>query len=152
MKGVSIRLATESDLPRVVELLAQLAPDDEEREDLSSPLAYGYHLVFKRMAEGQQLLVAEHKGAIVGTLVLIVVPNLSHRGSSFGIIENVVVDADVRSKGYGEALIRDAIERARQAGCYKVSLTSNKRRTDAHRFYERLGFKRSHEAFRIDLD
>ncbi len=63
-----------------------------------------------------------------------------------------MVDARHRSKGYGEVLIRHAVEEARKAGCYKVSLTSNKRRTEAHRFYERLGFQRTHEAFRINLE
>jgi len=148
-----IRLATESDLPRVVELLAQLSPDDPAREDLSSPLPYNYHLVFREGVQArQQLLVAESRGKIVGTLVLVVVPNLSHKGTPYAIIENVVVDEKHRSKGIGEALITRAIDEARRAGCYKVSLTSNKRRTEAHRFYERLGFARTHEAFRITFD
>lgn len=147
-----IRLATEADLPRIVELLAQLSPDDPEREETSTPLPYNYHLVFREMTQGkQQLLVAEMRRKIVGTLVLVIVPNLSHKGTPFAIIENVVVDQKQRSKGIGEALIRYAIDEAGKAGCYKVSLTSNKRRTDAHRFYERLGFGRTHEAFRINL-
>jgi len=148
-----VRLATEPDLPRIVELLAQLAPDDPDREDTSSPLPYDYHLVFREMAAGrQQLFVAESRGKIIGTLVVIIVPNLSHRATPYAIIENVVVDAKHRSKGVGEALIARAVEEARNAGCYKVSLTSNKRRTDAHRFYERQGFEQSHAAFRITLE
>lgn len=147
-----IRPATEADLPRIVELLAQLSPEDPDREDTSSPLPYNYHLVFREMAQGKQrLLVAESRRKIVGTLVLVVVPNLSHKGTPFGIIENVVVDEKHRSKGIGEALIIHAVDAARKAGCYKVVLTSNKRRTDAHRFYERLGFAQSHAAFRINL-
>jgi ribosomal protein S18 acetylase RimI-like enzyme len=150
--AIKVRQAVESDLPRVVELLAQLGPDDPEREDTSSPLPYYYHLVFREMGQGKQrLLVAESRGRIVGTLVLVIVPNLSHKSTPYAIIENVVVDARHRSKGYGEALIRHAVQEAREAGCYKVSLTSNKLRTEAHRFYERLGFERTHEAFRINL-
>jgi ribosomal protein S18 acetylase RimI-like enzyme len=148
-----VRPATESDLPRIVELLAQLSPDDPEREDTSSPLPYNYHLVLREMAQGkQQLLVAEVRKRVVGTLALVLVPNLSHKGTPYAVIENVVVDEKQRGNGIGEALIRYAIEEARNAGCYKVSLTSNKRRTDAHRFYERLGFRRTHEAFRINFD
>ncbi|MEK7247946.1 MAG: GNAT family N-acetyltransferase [Chloroflexota bacterium] len=147
-----IRPATEVDLPRIVELLAQLSPDDPDREDTSSPLPYNYHLVFREMAQGRQrLLVAESRRKIVGTLVLVVVPNLSHKGTPYGIIENVVVDEKYRSKGIGEALITRAVDEARKVGCYKVTLTSNRRRTEAHRFYERLGFARTHEAFRINL-
>jgi ribosomal protein S18 acetylase RimI-like enzyme len=147
-----IRRAVEADLPRIVELLAQLAPDVPDREDTSSPLPYYYHLVFREGEQAKQhLLVAEVRRKIVGTLVLVVVPNLSHRGTPYGIIENVVVDEKHRSKGIGEALITRAIEESRKTGCYKVTLTSNKRRNEAHRFYERLGFARTHEAFRINL-
>jgi ribosomal protein S18 acetylase RimI-like enzyme len=147
-----IRRAVEADLPRIVELLAQLAPDVPDREDTSSPLPYYYHLVFREGEQAKQhLLVAEVRRKIVGTLVLVVVPNLSHKGTPYAIIENVVVDEKHRSKGIGEALITRAIEESRKTGCYKVTLTSNKRRNEAHRFYERLGFARTHEAFRINL-
>jgi GNAT superfamily N-acetyltransferase len=149
----TIREASEADLPQLVALLAQLAPDDPEREDLSSPLPFEYHMAMRRILEtpGQHVFVLVERGKIVGTAALAVVPNVSHRGTPYAIIENVVVDAKVRSKGYGELLMRHAIEEARRAGCYKVALTSNKRRTEAHRFYERLGFVRTHEAFRLDL-
>jgi GNAT superfamily N-acetyltransferase len=146
-----VREATEADLPRIVELLAQLDPADPEREDLRSPLAYDYHLAFRRIdaTPGLDVLTIEDGGQIVGTLALVIVPNLSHRGAPYAIIENVVVDEAHRSHGHGEALILEAVERARKAGCYKVSLTSNKRREDAHRFYKRLGFEATHEGFRI---
>jgi GNAT superfamily N-acetyltransferase len=149
-----IRDATEADLPRLVELLAQLAPDLPDREDLSEPLPFVYHLTLRHIQEttGQRLFVLVERKRIVGTVALSVIPNLSHQGSPYAIIENMVVDANHRSKGYGQALIRHAVEEARLAGCYKVSLTSNKRRTEAHRFYERLGFQRTHTAFRLNLE
>ncbi|MBI4571196.1 MAG: GNAT family N-acetyltransferase, partial [Chloroflexi bacterium] len=62
-----------------------------------------------------------------------------------------VVDEAVRGSGYGELLLRHALEEARRAGCYKLSLTSNKQRQDAHRFYQRLGFRATHEGFRVEL-
>jgi GNAT superfamily N-acetyltransferase len=83
--------------------------------------------------------------------VLIMVANLSHRGRSYAIVEDVVVDPDLRSQGYGELLVHHAVELARQAGCYRVGLTSNLRRVDAHRFYHRLGFQASHQGFRIEF-
>ena len=86
-----------------------------------------------------------------GSLSLIIVPNLTHVGRPYAIIENVVVDASERGAGHGEALMRHAIEEARRAGCYKVSLTSNKSRPDAHRFYERLGFRATHEGYRVEF-
>lgn len=149
----TIREATEADLPQLVALLAQLAPDDPEREGMSSPLPYEYHIVMRQILEtpGQHIFVLEERGKIVGTAALSVVPNISHRGTPYAIVENVVVDQKVRSKGHGELLMRHAIEEARRAGCYKVSLTSSKRRADAHRFYKRLGFERTHDAFRLNL-
>ena len=99
----------------------------------------------------QRLLVAERGGAVVGSVTLIVVPNLTHDGKPYGIIENVVVREDARRGGIGAALMRAAIAAAREAGCYKVALTSNLRRTDAHSFYEWLGFVTTQRAFRLDL-
>ncbi len=147
-----VREATEEDLPRLVELLAQLSLG-EAREDAGRPLPESYA---KALAEidadpRQQLLVLEADGRIVGSLVLIVVPNLSHQGRPYAIVENVVVDEAERGGGLGEALMRHAIDEARRAGCYKLSLTSNRKRADAHRFYERLGFTASHEGYRIEF-
>ncbi len=109
-------------------------------------------MLARMTAQGQRVLVAEDDGGIAGALVLAIVENITRKGTPYAIIENVVVDDAARGKRHGEALIEAAVEEARQAGCYKVSLTSNKRRSDAHRFYERLGFVQTHEAFRIDLE
>lgn len=147
---MSIRTATEADLPPLIELMAQLRPDEPQAEDPSR--TEDYARVFARMtAQGQRVLVAEDDGRIAGALVLAIIENITKRGTPYAIIENVVVDEAARGRRLGEALIRHAVAEARKAGCYKVSLTSNKRRTEAHRFYERLGFVRTHEAFRINL-
>jgi GNAT superfamily N-acetyltransferase len=149
---LSIRRAIASDLPRLVELLQQLSLD-EPREDAGEPVADVYREAFARIDAdpSQRILVAESEGRIVGTLVVIVVANLSHRGKPWAVAENVVVDAAARGQGVGEALLREAEAIARASGCYKLSLTSNKQRADAHRFYGRLGFRATHEGFRIDL-
>ncbi len=147
-----VRHATEADLPRIVELLAQLSPD-EPREELGPPLPEYYRRAFQQIQAdpNQRLLLAEAGGRVVGTASLLIVPNLSHQGRPYAIVENVVVDATERGAGYGELLLRHAMEEARRAGCYKLSLTSNKRRTDAHRFYGRLGFQATHEGFRVEF-
>lgn len=143
-----VREATEADLPRLVELLAQLGPG---REDALDPLPERYYHAWRRLREtpGNTVLVAESAGRLAGTLTLTIVPNLTHRGSPYAILENVVVDESHRSQGIGERLVQYAVQAARDAGCYRVSLTSNKRRLEAHRFYRRLGFEASHEGFRI---
>jgi len=147
-----IRDATEADLPRLVELLAQLSLD-EPREVLATPLADSYRTAFEEIEADprQRLLVLDDNGRLIGSLVLVIVPNLSHQGTPYAFVENVIVDATERGAGHGQLLMRRAVELARGAGCYKLTLTSNKQRGDAHRFYTRLGFRASHEGFRIDL-
>lgn len=146
--NIIVREATEADLPRLVELLAQLGPG---REDVLDPLPERYYDAWRRLKEtpGNTVLVAESAGRLAGTLTLTIVPNLTHRGAPYAILENVVVDESQRSQGIGESLVQYAVQAAREAGCYRVSLTSNKRRREAHRFYRRLGFEASHEGFRI---
>jgi GNAT superfamily N-acetyltransferase len=145
-----IRPATESDIPRLIEMYQQLSLDDP-REGLGPPLPSVYAETFRTIDADpkQHLLVAEVDGRVVGSLVLIVVPNLSHQGTPWAEIENMVVHEAMRGHRIGEALVQHAIDVARDVGCYKLTLTSNMRRTDAHRFYERMGFKTTHRAFRM---
>lgn len=149
---LTIRRATETDLPRIVELLSQLALGDE-RDSPIEPLPESYRAALHEIEADtrQQLLVAEVRGRVVATATLGIIPNLSYRGRPWAFVEGLVVDPSQRREGYGEALMRYAIEEARRAGCYKVSLTSNKRRSEAHLFYQKLGFAASHEGFRLLL-
>ncbi len=99
----------------------------------------------------QRLLVAEDGGRLVGSAHLMV---LRHFGRSLvcsGVVEGVVVDREYRRRGVGAALMRAAAEAARAAGCYKLDLTSNMARAGAHRFYSRLGCKRSHYGYSLEL-
>ncbi len=148
----TIRRATEADLPRIVELLSQLSLDDD-RDSPAEPLPESYRAAFRQIEADprQQLLVAEVDGRVMATATLGIIPNLSYRGRPWAFVEGLVVDSSARGKGYGEALLRYAIEEARRAGCYKVSLTSNKRRVEAHRFYQKMGFAATHEGFRLLL-
>ena len=97
------------------------------------------------------LLVAESGGEIVATMQLSFLPGLARRGALRAQIEAVRVRVDQRGSGLGGELMIWAIEEARRRGCALVQLTSDKRRTDAHRFYERLGFVASHEGFKLAL-
>lgn len=146
-----VREATVSDLPGIVELLAQLYADPAQ-EDYAAA-GEQYRRAYTEIAGDprQTLFVVETDGRIAGTLVLIVVPNLTRRGRPYAILENIVVDAERRNGGIGEALVRHAIDAARRAGCHKVALMSRVERTDAHRFYERLGFTPAHVGYRLDL-
>ena len=96
--------------------------------------------------------MADRGGVPVGMCQLVVVRHFQAQGGRCATLESVHVHPDHRSQGIGGALIEAAVERARRAGCYRVQLTSNKVRTDAHRFYRRHGFEPTHEGFQRLLD
>lgn len=146
---MTIRRATRADLPRLVELLSQLSIE-AAREDPTHDYGKAFEAIDADPRQTLMVYETPERG-IVGTLVLVIVPNLSYRGRPWGIIENVVVDSAARGGKVGEQLVMHAIELARAAGCFRVGLTSNKLRTDSHRFYERLGFVKSHEGFKYEL-
>jgi ribosomal protein S18 acetylase RimI-like enzyme len=97
---------------------------------------------------GRELLVSEVDGRVVGTVDVLIVPNLTHGGTPWGAVENVVVDQESRGVGVGRSLMDEAVRRCVDAGCYKVQLLSNKRRTQAHEFYRSIGFEAVAEGFR----
>jgi N-acetylglutamate synthase-like GNAT family acetyltransferase len=144
-KMISIRQAEVTDLPRILELYEQLT---EEKIDLAEDAA---RKIFAEISEipRQHFPVAEKDGLVVGTLFLQIVPNLTHNGHPWAIIENMVVDSACRRQGIGRRLIEYAFSRCRQACCYKVQLLSNKKRLEAHQFYRAMGFEDSAMGFRI---
>ena len=97
------------------------------------------------------LLVAVDGDDVVGTLKLSVLPGLARRGASRGQIEAVRAAAGARGRGLGAAMMGWAVEESRRHGCGLVQLTTDKSRTDARRFYERLGFVASHEGMKLAL-
>jgi GNAT superfamily N-acetyltransferase len=146
---VSVRPAQPDDLARAVELfeLGGLVAGKEDRTDLSS-----YEAAFTEIGDSQGgLLVADRDGEVVGVCQLIVFRHLQSRGGLCAEVESVHVHPDHRGNGIGTTLMEAAIERARELGCYRVQLTSNVARTEAHRFYEALGFTSSHRGFKLVL-
>ena len=148
---VSVRDARAPDIPRVVELLGQLAEDPAQEDYAASKRDYEQAYSDMIADPRQRLFVVEAGGRIVGTAVLVIVPNLSHRGTRWATVENVVVDETMRGRGYGERLMAHLETAARRARCYKIVLTSNNHRTDAHRFYERIGYVATHRGYRREL-
>jgi GNAT superfamily N-acetyltransferase len=112
-----------------------------------------YEAAFAAIAAspGNTLYVAESEGRVVGTFQLTFIPNLTSRGAMRVKVESVKVAAELRSQGLGARMMAFAEAEAGARGARSIELTSNKRRTDAHRFYERLGFARSHEGFKKSL-
>ncbi|WP_432061972.1 N-acetyltransferase family protein [Streptomyces sp. S1] len=150
MSDLEIRPTTVEDLPAVVALLADdpLGAQRESPDDLAP-----YVVAFERLANDPHQLpvVAVREDKVVGTLQLTIIPGLSRRGTTRSIIEAVRVHADERGNGLGTRLIEWAVEESGRQGCSLVQLTSDVTRTDAHRFYERLGFEASHVGFKKSL-
>ena len=142
---VTVRKAAVRDIPRILELYEELT---EKKQDISPAKA---KQVFKQINDisAGKFLVAEKDGEVLGTLYIQVIPNLSHNGTPYAVIENVVVDKRFHKQGIGRLLIENALTFAREAGCYKVQLLSMKKRLDAHQFYRAFGFEDSALGFRL---
>ena len=148
----SIRRATRDDVPEIVRLLA----DDllgSQRESYRNPLPQSYYNAFDEINQDQhnELVVAEVNGEVIGTLQLTFIPYLTYQGGKRAQIEAVRVDQRYRSHGIGSRLFEWAIKRAHEEQCHLVQLTTNNTRSDAHRFYERLGFVASHAGMKLNL-
>ncbi|MER7821719.1 GNAT family N-acetyltransferase [Streptomyces sp. NPDC096097] len=147
---LTIRPATEADAPAIVAMLADdpLGATRESPDDLTP-----YFAALKRLTDdpNQHLVVAVRADRVVGTLQLTIVPGLSRKGATRSIVEGVRVHADERGSGLGTRFVEWAVEKSRAENCALVQLTSDVTRTDAHRFYERLGFTASHVGFKLQL-
>ena len=146
------RRARRADVEAIVHLLAANSIG-ASREDLGPPLPAAYFDAFAAIDAdpNHELLVGERDGRVVATLHITYLPYLSRGGSWRALLESVHVAADLRGCGIGSRFLREAIARARARGCGMVQLTTDKRRSDAKRFYERLGFEASHEGMKLAL-
>ena len=150
--NVQFRLATRQDLLAIVHMLAE----DElgaQRERFEMPLPQAYSDAFEAIDRdpNHELVVAEVDGEVIGTLQLMFLPSISYQGGIRAQVESVRVVGRLRGQGFGAEVMKWALERARQRGCHLMQLTTHKSRTDAHRFYEGLGFTKSHIGMKINL-
>ena len=147
-----IREAREGDLSALIALFA--ADGLGGHGDTNDLAAYDDYLSAFRTIQSspdQTLYVAELSGEVAGTFQTMITTSLTGRGSSSMIIEAVQTRSDLRGQGIGAAMINFCIAEAKGRGVRLVQLTSNALRKDAHRFYERLGFKPSHLGFKLAL-
>ncbi|CCN45874.1 putative Acyl-CoA N-acyltransferase [Vibrio nigripulchritudo MADA3029] len=149
---LNYRSAKSEDLESLVALLSN-DPLGSQREDASIPLNSAYLEAFEAIMRdpNNELLVVEFEHALVGMLQVTFIPYLTHIGSWRCLIEGVRIHSDYRRQGLGEQMFAHAIELAKSKGCTIVQLTSDKQRPDAIRFYEKLGFKATHEGFKLVL-
>lgn len=151
-KEIVVRIATKDDLPSIVRLLA----DDDlgsQRERNEDPLPESYYSAYEEINKdpNHQLIVAKQNGEVIGTAHLMFLPSVSFQGGLRAQIESVRIDTRYQGQGIGSQMMKWAVERARTRGAHVVQLTTHRSREDAHRFYERLGFKGTHLGMKLSL-
>lgn len=146
--NLEIRAATEADLPSILALYVEVEDDgpvlsiEEARSIFARMKNYPDYTIYVAMLDG----------SIIGTFELLIMDNLAHMGAPSGVLEDVVVHRDWRGKGVGKQMVRFAMDRCREGGCYKLALSSNIKRESAHRFYDGLGFQRHGYSFVVELN
>jgi GNAT superfamily N-acetyltransferase len=152
MSSLVFRAAAAGDLEAIVGLLAD-DPIGGARESAGAPLDPSYQAAFAAIERdpNQLLAVADRDGRVIGVVQLSFIPGLARRGMWRGQIEGVRIAGTERGTGIGRAMLLWAVEECKKRGCGLVQLTSDKRRPDAHRFYEALGFEATHEGYKLAL-
>ena len=146
-----LRKAKREDIPEIIKMIA----NDELgklREDFRNPLPDIYYTAFEniRNDDNQELIVLENEEKeVIGTMQLSFIQYLTYQGGIRAQIEAVRVRQDQRGKGIGEKMFKWAIERARERKAHLIQLTTDKKRPEALKFYEKLGFKASHEGMKL---
>ena len=144
-----IRQATEADLPDVLALYAQ--PDLDNGRVMDIEAARQVFAQFSRYPNYRLFVATDAQGQVWGSYALLVMHNLAHQGTPSAVVEDVVVHPQRHGQGVGKALMEHAMLMARQAGCYKLALSSNIKRTGAHAFYHSLGFRTHGVSFVVEI-
>lgn len=142
---LDIRQADQSDLPALIELYQHLAEGDEKPH---LELAHG---VFERFRaySGSIIVIGLADGVLATSCTLVVIPNLTRGGRSYGLIENVVTHRGFRNRGFGKQILQHAADAAWKANCYKVMLMTGSKRREVLDFYLAAGFEQSKTGFQM---
>lgn len=148
---MKFRKATKEDIPQIVKMIADDALG-KLRENYKDPLPSVYYDAFHNIDNdsNQELIVIQDTDAsIIGTLQLSFIQYLTYQGGIRAQIEAVRIRQDKRGEGLGETLFKWAIQRAKDRNAHLIQLTTDKKRPEALKFYERLGFTTSHEGMKL---
>ncbi|WP_088189565.1 GNAT family N-acetyltransferase [Desulfosporosinus sp. FKA] len=142
-----IRQATEQDLLSIVDLLQ--AMDGEEKIDYGEAVT-----IWRKMKEYPyyKVFVVADSDQIIAACSLIILENLGHRGAKLALAESVIVAANYRGSGIGSMLMHFIMDEAKEGNCYKLMLSSNKKRLQAHAFYQKQGFQQHGISFAVELN
>ncbi|MEA5461736.1 GNAT family N-acetyltransferase [Arcicella sp. LKC2W] len=144
---MTILEASKKHLPQILRLYAEVL---DKGEVLTADDAA---IIFDKISSypNYKIYVVEIDNQVVGTFALLIMDNLAHLGTPSGIVEDVVVSEKFQGNSIGKKMMTFAIEKCRQLGCYKMVLSSNLKRVEAHQFYENLGFEKHGFSYRINL-
>lgn len=134
---IAVRQADAGDFPEVMRLYRQLQPDDRGLEDGRDRAAFDAIVAAPHL----HLFVLEGETGLAATCYLNIIPNITRSASPYGVIENVVTEANLRRTGLGRCVMEHALGFAWELGCYKVMLMTGSRRSATHDFYKSCGFK-----------
>ncbi len=139
------RKAQLCNLQDILQLYAQLFAQTNQAEENAETVLPGHRTAFSEVDRDPNiwLLVAESSGCVLGTLSVTIVPNLSHQGRPWAIIENVVVDKSAKRANVGMALMQRAITLAQEHDCFRIILSSSVHRKGSHRFTRASALKRT---------
>jgi ribosomal protein S18 acetylase RimI-like enzyme len=138
-------ILTENELLSLLELYEQLNPNDNIIDETTTKSVWE-----KIKTQNIKYFAAKENGKIIASCYVCIIPNLTRGGKSIGFIENIITDIEYRRKGIGKNVVKNAIEYAKEQNCYKVLLQSGNKRTNAHGFYESIGFDgKSKKAFEM---
>lgn len=144
---MTILEASKKHLPQILRLYAEVLDKGEvlKADDAA--------IIFDKISSypNYKIYVVKTDNQVVGTFALLIMDNLAHLGTPSGIVEDVVVSEKFQGNGIGKKMMTFAIEKCRQLGCYKMVLSSNLKRVEAHQFYENLGFEKHGFSYRINL-
>ena len=143
-----IREAMETDMPDIRELL--IGMDGEDGDGVNSIEAQSIWCKMKEYPY-YKIFVVEENTLIIGTCSLIILENLGHKGAKLAVAENMIVSKACRGSGVGSKLMQFIMLKAKEENCYKLMLSSNKKRIMAHKFYEQLGFQQHGISFMIEV-
>ncbi|MFT4759697.1 MAG: GNAT superfamily N-acetyltransferase [Paraglaciecola sp.] len=141
----------------VIEIVKMIADDKlgKLREDFEDPLPDKYYVAFENIKadKNQELIVLEaDNGEVIGTFQLSFIQYITYQGGIRAQIEAVRIRQDQRGKGIGEKMFKWAIKESKQRGAHLLQLTTDKKRPEALRFYEKLGFKATHEGMKLHFE
>jgi GNAT superfamily N-acetyltransferase len=147
--NVVVRRTEKVDLAAVLAIYAEDELSTSPRPTDLAPIADAFDAI---SADPKAFLyVATVENRVVGAFQMNILRHLTRGGANVAQIEAVAISRAARGQGIGTAMMRFAIDEARRLGCIRAQLTSQKRRTRAHSFYERLGFERTHEGMKLEL-